>query len=292
MTDHTFSIDELYRGTVYDSNGDKIGSVKQVYTDDTTGEPQFVTVNTGLFGTRESFVPVRGATARGDDIHVPYTKDFVKDAPNIDADGHMEESEQDQLFRYYDYSGGYSAGTGDRDVSTGVGGLGDTTLDRDRDVDLDRDRDVSTGVGGLGDTTRDRDVDLDRGDDDSIVRREEQLRVGTERVESGRLRIRKHVVTEQQTVTVPVEREEFEVVREPLDGTSSSGSLGEDEIAVTTHEERPVVDKEVVDAERIGVEKRTVTDQERVSADISKEEIDVDRDGGIADIDRDGDIRR
>lgn len=278
MTDHTFSIDELYRGTVYDSNGDKIGSVKQVYTDDTTGDPQFVTVNTGLFGTRESFVPVRGATARGDDIHVPYTKDFVKDAPNIDADGHMDESEQDQLFRYYDYSGGgYSTGMGDRDVSTGIG-----------------DRDVSTGVGGVGDTTldRDRDVDLDRGDDDSIVRREEQLRVGTERVETGRLRIRKHVVTEQQNVTVPVEREEFEVVREPLDGTSGSGSLGEDEIAVTTHEERPVVDKEVVDAERIGVEKRTVTDQERVSADVSKEQVDVDRDGGIADIDRDGDIRR
>ena len=264
MTDHNFSVDDLYRGTVYDSTGDKIGSVKQVYTDDTTGEPQFVTVNTGLFGTRESFVPVRGATARGNDIHVPYTKDFVKDAPNIDADGHMEESEQDQLFRYYDYSGsGYSTGVGD--------------------VDYDRDRDVDLG--------RDRDVDLDR-DDDSIVRREEQLRVGTERVESGRLRIRKHVVTEQQTVTVPVEREEFEVVREPLDGTTSGGALGEDEIAITTHEERPVVDKQVVDAERIGVEKRTVTDQERVAAEVSKEEIDIDRDGGITDIDRDGDIRR
>lgn len=278
MTDHTFSIDELYSGTVYDSNGDKIGKVNQVYTDDTTGDPQFVTVNTGLFGTRESFVPVRGATARGNDIHVPYTKDFVKDAPNIDADGHMEESEQDQLFRYYDYSGGgYSTGMGDQDVSTGMG-----------------DRDVSTGVGGMGDTAldRDRDVDLDRTDDDSIVRREEQLRVGTERVETGRLRIRKHVVTEQETVTVPVEREEFEVVREPLDGTSSSGSLGDDEIAVTTHEERPVVDKQVVDAERIGVEKRTVTDQERVSAEVAKEQIDVDRDGGITDTGRDGDTRR
>lgn len=262
MTDHTFSIDELYSGTVYDSNGDKIGNVNQVYTDDTTGQPQFVTVNTGLFGTRESFIPVSGATARGNDIHVPYTKDFVKDAPNVAADGHLEESEQDQLFRYYDYSGGgYSTGVGDVDV--------------DRDVDLGRDRDV----------------DLDRGDD-SIVRREEQLRVGTERVESGRLRIRKHVVTEQQTVTVPVEREEFEVVREPLDGTSSGGALGEDEIAITTHEERPVVDKQVVDAERIAVEKRTVTGQERVAAEVSKEEIDIDRDGGITDIDRDGDIRR
>ncbi|MGM1029095.1 MAG: DUF2382 domain-containing protein [Actinomycetota bacterium] len=265
MTDHTFSIDELYRGTVYDSNGDKIGGVNQVYTDDNTGEPQFVTVNTGLFGTRESFVPVRGATMRGDDLHVPYTKDFVKDAPNIDADGHMEESEQDDLFRYYDYSGGRDAGLGDRDS-----GLGD--------------RDAAVGVGGLGDGTRDRDLD-----DDSIVRREEQLRVGTERVESGRLRIRKHVVTEQQTVTVPVEREEFEVVREPLDGTSTGGALGDDEIAITTHEERPVVDKQVVDAERIGVEKRTVTDQERVQADVAKEEIDIDRDGTV---DRDGDLRR
>lgn len=291
MTDHTFSIDELYRGTVYDSTGDKIGGVKQVYTDDTTGEPQFVTVNTGLFGSRESFVPVRGATVQGDEIHVPYTKDFVKDAPGIDADGHMEESEQEELFRYYEYSGGSRDSFADRDVTTGVGGVGDGSLD------LDRDRDVTTGVGGVGgvgdlDVDRDRDRDLDRtGDlgDESIVRREEQLRVGTERVESGRLRIRKHVVTEQQTVTVPVEREEFEVVREPLDGTSSGGALGEDEIAVTTHEERPVVDKQVVDAERIGVEKRTVTDQERVSADVAKEEVDIDRDGTI---DRDGDLRR
>jgi uncharacterized protein (TIGR02271 family) len=273
MTDHTFSIDELYRGTVYDSTGDKIGSVKQVYTDDTTGEPQFVTVNTGLFGSRESFVPVRGATAKGDEIHVPYTKDFVKDAPGIDADGHMEESEQDELLRYYDYSGGTRDSAIDRDVTTGVGGVGDGSLDLDRDRDLDLGRDRTTDVG-----------------DESIVRREEQLNVGTERVETGRLRIRKHVVTEQQTVTVPVEREEFEVVREPIDGTSTTGgALGEDEIAVTTHAERPVVDKQVVDAERIGVEKRTVTDQERVSADISKEEIDIDREGGI---DRDGDLRR
>lgn len=253
-----FTIEQLYSGTVYDSTGDKIGGVKQVYTDDTTGEPQFVTVNTGLFGTRESFVLVSGATVRGDEIHVPYTKDFVKDAPGIDADGHMEEHEQDELFRYYEYSGttGGDADLGDRDLTTGV-----------------------------GDTDRDRDLD----GDDSIVRREEQLRVGTERVESGRLRVRKHVVTEQQTVTVPVEREEFEVVREPLDGTSSGGALGDDEIAITTHEERPVVDKEVVDAERIGVERRTVTDQERVSADVSKEEVDIDRDGTV---DRDGDIRR
>lgn len=271
MTDHSFSVDDLYRGTVYDSTGDKIGSVNQVYTDDTTGAPQFVTVNTGLFGTRESFVPVRGATARGDEIHVPYTKDFVKDAPGIDADGHMEESEQDELFRYYDYSGGdRDTTTYDRDTTAGVGGVGgldDGSLDRDRDLDRDR------GT-----------------DDESIVRREEQLRVGTERVESGRLRIRKHVVTEQQTVTVPVEREEFEVVREPLDGTATSGgALGDDEITITTHEERPVVDKQVVDAERIGVEKRTVTDQERVSADVSKEEIDIDQDGTTG---TGGDLRR
>ncbi|ROR65481.1 DUF2382 domain-containing protein [Agrococcus jenensis] len=284
MTDHTFSIDELYRGTVYDSDGDKIGAVKQVYTDDTTGEPQFVTVNTGLFGSRESFVPVSGATRQGDDIHVPYTKAFVKDAPGIEADGHMEESEQDELFRYYDYSGGgRDTTTYDRDTTAGVGGvggLGDGSLDRDRDRDLDLDRDRTSDLG-----------------DESIVRREEQLNVGTERVETGRLRIRKHVVTEQQTVTVPVEREEFEVVREPITGTSTGGTLGDDEIAVTTHAERPVVDKDVVDAERIGVEKRTVTDQERVSAEVSKEQVDIDRDGDVdrdrdRGIDGDGGLRR
>lgn len=252
MSNGNLSIDQVQGGTVYDSTGDKVGEVSSVYLDDSTGQPAFATVSTGWFGTRESFVPLRDATVRGDEIHVPHTKDTIKDAPNIDADAHVSEAEEAELFRYYDYQGGTGT-TGTDSVGTG-----------------------SVGTGSMGTGT-----DAVDSDHESIVRREEELHVGTERVESGRLRIRKHVVTDHETVTVPVEREEVEIVREPLDGTSTGtrGDLGDDEIEVTLSEERPVVDKRVVDAERIGVDRRTVVDNETVQADVAREEIDIDREG-------------
>lgn len=268
MSNGNLSIDQVQGGTVYDSTGDKVGKVSSVYLDDSTGQPAFATVSTGMFGSRESFVPLRGATVRGDEIHVPHTKDRIKDAPNIDADAHVSETEEAELFRYYDYqgsgSGDWSSDTADHDrTSAGSGAMGAGTM--------------GTGTMDTGTTGTDS-VDTDR---ETMVRREEQLNVGTERVESGRLRIRKHVVTEHETVTVPVEREEVEIVREPVSGTSTgrTGDLGDDEIEVTLSEERPVVDKEVVDAERIGVDRRTVADTETVQADVAREEIDIDREG-------------
>ena len=70
-------------------DGDKIGSIGQIYLDDNTGEPQWVTVKTGLFGTSESFVPLDGATLSGGDVVVKYDKATVKDAPRVDADGNI-----------------------------------------------------------------------------------------------------------------------------------------------------------------------------------------------------------
>ena len=73
-------------GNVVGADGQKIGSIGQVYVDDSTGEPSFVTVKTGLFGTAESFVPLQDATVTGSDIRVAYNKTEVKDAPRVDPD--------------------------------------------------------------------------------------------------------------------------------------------------------------------------------------------------------------
>ena len=54
MQDFT-SVEKLQNATVYGSDGDKIGSVGQVYLDNDTHQPSWVTVNIGLFGTNESF---------------------------------------------------------------------------------------------------------------------------------------------------------------------------------------------------------------------------------------------
>lgn len=285
-----FRLEELQNGTVHDASGNKVGKVGQIYLDDASGQPTFATVNTGFFGTKESFVPLRGASVRGDEIHVTYDKDFIKDAPQIEDSGHISETEQDELFRYYSYDGDDREGDLDQNrrgddaergsaLAGGVAGDRDADLDRsvvrDRGADLDRDAHLG---------------EADRGDQETIVRREEELRVGTERVQTGRLRIRKHVVTEQQTVTVPVEREEVEIIREPIadGGRSGGGTLEDGEIEVTLTEERPVINKEVVDKERIGVDRRTVTQERDVTAEVSKEEIDVDRDSDLRDTDGTG----
>lgn len=95
------SVPSLLGSTVRDTAGDRIGKVGQVYLDDTTGMPEWVTVKTGLFGTRESFVPLAAAHVDGDELVVDVTKDRVGDAPQIDEDGHLSEEQEAELYRYY-----------------------------------------------------------------------------------------------------------------------------------------------------------------------------------------------
>ncbi|WP_139318357.1 PRC-barrel domain-containing protein, partial [Kocuria sp. CNJ-770] len=97
----TYDVNALLSATAYGSDGDKIGKIEQVFLDDNTEEVTFVTVNTGLFGTKESFVPADGARQDGDRLVLPYTKDVVKDAPNVDADQHLSPAEEEEIYRYY-----------------------------------------------------------------------------------------------------------------------------------------------------------------------------------------------
>ena len=123
------TIEGLFSATVYDESGSKVGSVSQVYTDDMTQQPSWVSVNTGFFGTKETLVPMAKARISGDEIHVPYSKSFIKDAPNMDADQHLDADAEKRLYDYYgeDYSADPRAAAG-RDVGdrADVGpGLGD-----------------------------------------------------------------------------------------------------------------------------------------------------------------------
>ena len=229
--------------TLLDRDGDKIGKIDDVYEDKQTGRPEWALVNTGLFGTKKTFVPLRGAQPTGEDIRVPLEKAHVKDAPRIDADGELSESEERELFTHYDLA--YET---DGDASAGNG------------------HDVS------GPTT-----------DDAMTRSEEELRVGTERRETGRARLRKYVVTETEQRTVPVRREEVRVEREPITEANAGQALdgpeiSEDEHEVVLHEERPVVEKDVVAKERVRLSAEERTDEETVSEDLRKERIETDGD--------------
>src|SRR5215213_10071632 len=91
--------------TAYGSDGSKIGKVGQVYLDDQTGQPEWVTVKTGLFGTKESFVPLAASRLEGDQLVVDATKDRVSGAPQVEEDGHISEQEEAEIYRYYGLTG-------------------------------------------------------------------------------------------------------------------------------------------------------------------------------------------
>ena len=119
-----------------------------------------------------------------------------------------------------------------------------------------------------------------------MTRSEERLRVGTQSREAGRARLRKHVVTEQQSVTVPVSHEEVTLDREPITDANraaagSGPDISEEEHEVVLHEERPVVDKTVEAVERVKLGTETVTQDETVTDEVRKEQIDLDADNGV-----------
>jgi uncharacterized protein (TIGR02271 family) len=235
-------IQNLAGREVYDRNDDKIGRAGQVYLNADTDQPEWLCINTGLFGMKESFVPLRDAQIKGDVVYVAYDKAQVKNAPNIDPDeSGMSGTQVQELYSYYGKLGWHAPQADD--------------------------------TGQRRDTGRAR-------RDDAMTRSEERMRVGTTREETGKARLRKYVVTEQVQTTVPVRHEEVRVEREPITDANRDAALGgpditEAEHEVTLHAERPVVEKETVPVERVRMTKEATTDEETVGGEVRKEKIDT-----------------
>ncbi|WP_432127755.1 DUF2382 domain-containing protein [Streptomyces sp. bgisy082] len=266
---------------VYDAEGKKVGDAKHIFVDDATGLPEWVTVKTGMFGTSESFVPIKDAALVDDHLEVPYPKSTIKDAPNVDVDagGHLSESEEHRLFEHYGIAwddawqqanqpgeGGWAhGGTG-----TAAGAAAGTETGTATGP-------MGTAEGFTAGSAAGRAADTG---DDAMTRSEEQMHVGVERTEAGRVRLRKYVVTEEVQQTIPVSHEEVRIEREPITdanrGEALSGAeITEAEHEVILHEERPVVETRTVPVERVSLKADEVTEEQTVSGEVRKEEIEV-----------------
>ncbi|WP_403020992.1 hypothetical protein [Salinibacterium sp. GXW1014] len=82
-------------------DGEKIGTVGQVFVEPHTSMPNWATVHTGLFRRHETFVPLDGATFDRESLHLPYDKDTIKDAPHVETDGPLSPESEAELYRYY-----------------------------------------------------------------------------------------------------------------------------------------------------------------------------------------------
>ncbi len=234
---------------VFDRQGDKIGTIEDIYLDRETDQPEWVVVKTELLGTRANFVPLRDASSEGDDLRVPYEKDQVSGAPHVDEDGELSQQEEAELYGYYGLE--YSEYRSETGLPEG-----------------DRHGEYESS---------------DRSTDDAMTRSEEELEVGKTQREAGVARLKKYVVTENVTRTVPVQREEVRVEREPvsdanLDEAAAGPDITESEHEVTLHEEEPVVEKRVVPRERVRLSKDTTTEEREVSEEVRKEQIETEGD--------------
>jgi uncharacterized protein (TIGR02271 family) len=263
MTTSDFTSVQEWRGrTVVDRDGDKIGKLEEIYLDQETGRPEWALVNTGMFGTRSTFVPLSGADPVGNEVQVQWEKGHVKDAPSVEADGQLSHEEEAQLYEHYgfDYSDLEVDSAADGPSGRATSGPGGN------------DTDYATGRDTSGPTT-----------DDAMTRSEEELQVGKTEQERERVRLKKYVVTEQEQHTIPVQREVARVEREPITDANVDQALDGPEISAEEHEmtlseERPVVEKQVVPKERVRLGKDVETDQQQVSEDVRKERIEAEGD--------------
>lgn len=241
-------INQVIGSEVVGPDGQRIGRARQVFVDDETGRAKWVSVETGLLGGKASFIPLHDAAVSGDHLTVPYDKSRVKGAPDHLGEGdHLSPDDEDVLERYYS-----DAGHDDR--------VGAPVADATEVAAADRSH-----------------AEID---DDAMTVSEEQLAVSTRSVAQERVRLRKHVVTEEITMTVTVRKERFTVEREPIseDGAADytgGTDFGDSDTEIILHEEVPVVQKVVRPVERIRLTKDVDVRDETVSGEVRKERVEV-----------------
>ena len=187
---------------VVDRDGEKIGRFEDVYLDAETDLPAWAGIGTGLLGSRQSLVPLSSATSVGEDLQVPFAKDLVESAPSVDPEAELSDAEEAALNEHYGLT---DSGTGAVEAADDAEGSGD-------------DADAS------GDDARGSGDDARGSGDDAMTRSEEEVTIKPQARPRERVRLKKYVVTEPVTKTVPVRREEIRVERVPVEEDDDAGT--------------------------------------------------------------------
>jgi stress response protein YsnF len=279
---------------IIDQTGEKVGSVSQVYLDDATGEPEWITVRAGLLGGKETFVPLAGCDLAGEDLRVRVTKERVKNAPTVDADEHLSPQQEGELYRFYGLGGpqrgapqpesaeGPAAGPASPPTSRPITGMSGGVVTGAAGGKVGTGGKAST-VGTERYAQGEPTVPPEDMRDEAMTRSEERIQVHTEEHVAGRVRLHKYVVTEDVTQTVPVSHEEARLVREPITEANRAQAvrgqqIRESEFEVILHEQRPIVETEVVPVERVRLVTERITGEQTVSGKIRREELRVEGD--------------
>jgi uncharacterized protein (TIGR02271 family) len=237
---------------VIDRDEEVIGKLNALWTDD-SGQPAFLAVKTGWLFGKNHVVPADAAEidTRRERIRVPFSVQAVKDAPTFDPDNELSDADEKQVRDYF-AKFGYKQGTGQR-------------------TEPQRTQQMSGGQRATGAT----------GEEASVKLSEEQVKVGKREVVAGGVRLRKIIRTEVVNQPVELRREELVVERVPASEATGRAQheFQEREIYVPLRREEPVVQKEARVREEVRVRKDARTDQQTVSEQVRKEDVQIEREG-------------
>jgi stress response protein YsnF len=229
--------------------GGKIGTLDALYCDEATGQPVWGVVNMGFAGGRSAFVPLSDARERGDDVRIGIPKRIVADAPWVEPADRLSANDEARLAAHYRLANRIGQHEADDAATADTAGPAD----------------------------------------DAMTRSEEQLHIHRDRRPRQVVRLKKRVVTEEQHLTVPVQREEFVLEREPIGEDTVRETLAETQPAATSehsqnadewmtlHEEKVEVTKRVVPKERVRLAKDITIEEQTLNEELRKERIDIER---------------
>jgi uncharacterized protein (TIGR02271 family) len=141
-----------------------------------------------------------------------------------------------------------------------------------------------TGMSGSGARSR---AEPERGQDSEPVLRvpvrAEELSAGTQQVHLGTVHIHRGVTTTDQTLTIPVTREETVIEHIAPEDYDETMQLAPDEIVIPVIEEQLVVEKRTVVKEYIRVRKNLIVEDREVTESVRREyvEISAEPSGGV-----------
>jgi uncharacterized protein (TIGR02271 family) len=271
----TMQAEQLIGSRVIEGNGQVVGTVQQIFSDDKDGTPVWARIRAG---TREPFVPLGGGRVTEDGLSVPFDAQQIMSSPDVSVERHMSPAQTDELRRHYGLTGPAQGLRPDADAGTGRG-----PAQRD-EAQAGRPQPGETQPGD----TRAGDIQAggtengagQRGEE-WLIRTEERVDVGTETLESGRAHLHKYVDTVPVEQTVHVYHEEYEVERVPISAEEqASGEIAEGDVEVILHEERPVLHKHVVAVERVRLKVKRVDEDRTLRDEIRKERVEIEPDAG------------
>jgi uncharacterized protein (TIGR02271 family) len=275
---------DLAGARVTDAGGNVVGKVDKVFNDDLDGKPVWALIRAGK---ASRFIPVRGSRMTADGFSVPFDAQKIMSGPDMNVDQHMSADQVAELRRYYGLTVPAQAGqsVGQQTGQPTSGEAGKQAAPTSKQAAPTSQQAAPTSQQAVPQTGQQAGrADLSSGAGEVwLVRNEERMDIGTEVLESRRVRLRKHVDVEPVEQAVHVFHEEYEVEHIPITAEERArGPIAENDGELVLHEQRAVFTKEAVPVERVRLVAKRVEEDRNFRDELRKERIEVVPDGDTA----------